>query len=251
MLELSRGTITGPEDLDIQTVDNAGTPIDPHSITYALYDYTTGVEVLIGPSERLPVRDELGHYYAAFQVPENANYGTYRIRWSIEEQAGDPAVTVMEEFAVVEASALQSKLYSGIEQEMIGRLRRLLRDQNPDKYYHFRPPTSSGTVNEYNRVFAHIWENDELIEYMEQAMFSINAHPPETHFRDLDHMLQGKPNWRHWVLTGAIAHACVALSLNWIADEFSICHDEKVTVLLPDGEEVEVPIGELYQICHD
>lgn len=90
----------------------------------------------------------------------------------------------------------------------------------PDKHYHFRPPTSSGTVNEFNRVFAYIWEDEELLEYMQQAVFAINASPPETHFRSLDEMVKAKPNWRHWILTGGMVHACIALALNWIADEF-------------------------------
>lgn len=219
-VELTRGSITEPEDFDIEVLDGSNSPVDPYSITYALYDVTTGTEVLIGPSARNPVRIELGRYYAHFQVPEDAAYGLYRLRWSIQENSGDPVSNVVQEFEVIEESQLQLSTYSQIELEMIGRLRTLLRDNNPDRNYHFRPPTSSGTVNGFNRVFAYIWEDDELIEYMEQAVFAINANPPETHFNSLDNMVKGKPNWRHWILTGAIAHACIALSLNWIADEF-------------------------------
>lgn len=221
MLELQRGSITEPEDLDIQVVDSGSSPVDPHTITFALYDVTTGVEVLIGPSERHPVRVELGTYYAHFQVPENAAYGLYRVRWKIKETSSSPEVTVMVEFRIVSASQIQSQLWTGTQADMLRRMRILTRDSNPDKFYHFRPPTSSGTLNEFNRVFAHIWEDEELLEYMEQAMFAINASPPETHFGSIDQMVAGKRDWIPWILTGAMVHACVALTLNWIADEFS------------------------------
>jgi hypothetical protein len=219
-LELTRGSITEPDDLDIQVVDSGNSPIDPHTISYALYDVTTGVEVLIGPSDRLPVRIELGHYYAHFQIPENAAYGLYRIRWTLQETTTSPQYTVMQEFEVVQESKIQAQLWTPVQADLIRRLRTLLRDNNPDKHYHFRPPTSSGTVNEYNRVFAYIWEDNELIEYMEQAMFAINASPPETHFRDLTQLVNTKRDWIPWVMTGATVHACIALALNWIADEF-------------------------------
>lgn len=220
MFQANRGQITDLDDLDIQVVDGSGQPLDPHSITYALYDVTTGVEVLIGPAQRNPVRIELGHYYAHFQIPENVAFGLYRIRWSLQEQAGDPISEVMQEFEVVEESVTQAQLWSPTQADMIRRLRRLLRDNNPDKYYHFRPPTSSGTVNQYNRVFAHIWEDAELIEYMEQAVWTIDSSPPETHFDTIDRMVQGKRSWIPWIMVGATINACIALSLNWIADEF-------------------------------
>jgi len=218
--QYERGYITCPDDLSIEVVDSGNAPIDPFYIKYALFDVTTGTEVLIGPSQRDPVRIELGSYYAHFQVPENAAYGLYRIRWTIQETSSSPQVTVMEEFEIVDALQFQAQLYTTIQADMIARLRRLLRDNNPDRNYHFRPPTSSGTINEFNRVFAYIWEDIELIEYMEQAVFSINASPPETHFRSIDDLVRAKRDWIPWVMTGAMVHACIALSLNWIADEF-------------------------------
>lgn len=251
MLDLARGSITESDDLDIQVVDSGSSPIDPNSITYALYDVTTGLEVLIGPSVRYPVRLELGTYYAHFQVPENAAYGLYRIRWTIKETSSSAEVSVMQEFRVVLTSDIQATLWTPTQSDMIRRMRILTRDNNPDKFYHFRPPTSSGTINEFNRVFAFIWEDDEMIEYMEQAVFAINASPPETSFNSMDQMVQGKRDWIPWILTGAMVHACIALTLNWISDEFSLGAEVPVRVVLPDGRVLDVPIGELYAICED
>jgi len=90
----------------------------------------------------------------------------------------------------------------------------------PDRNYHFRPPTSEGTINQFNRVFAYIWTDEELIEYMERGVDFINLWPPETGYNTIDAMVGGKPAWRQMILMAAIAHATMALSLNWIADEF-------------------------------
>lgn len=220
MLQLTRGSITEPTDLDIEVLDGANQPVDPFEITYALYDVTTGSEVLIGSAARDPVRTGVGQYYAHFQVPENVAYGLYRIRWSITENAGDPVNTVLEEFEIVEPSTLQLVTFTATELDMIRRLRIRLRDNNPDRNYHFRPPTSSGTVNQFNRVFAYIWEDEELLEYLDQSVLLINSYPPATGFPDVNAMVAGQRNWIPWVITGAMAMAAMALTFNWIADEF-------------------------------
>jgi len=219
-LELTRGSITTPEDLAIEVLDSSNTPVDPFEITYALYDVTTGSEVLIGPAARDPQRVGVGQYYAHFQVPENVALGLYRIRWSITENSGDSVNTVLQEFEIVAPSALITSTFTPIEADMIRRLRIRLRDNNPDRNYHFRPPTSSGTVNQFNRVFAYIWEDEELLEYLDQATLLVNSYPPATYFADVNQMISGQRNWIPWVITGAMAMAAMALTFNWVADEF-------------------------------
>jgi hypothetical protein len=248
MLELTRGSITETDDLDIEVLDGSNMPVDPFEITYALYDVTTGSEVLIGPLERSPVHVGVGQYYAHFQIPENVAYGLYRIRWSIIETAGDAAAVIMEEFSVVEPSQLQLQTFTAIELDMLRRLRIRLRDNNPDRNYHFRPPTSSGTVNQFNRVFAYIWEDEELLEYMDQAVLLINSYPPATGFRSVNDMVNSQRNWIPWVITGAMAFAAMALTFNWIADEFSVVGETLIRVKCPDGEEMDISIEELYEL---
>lgn len=219
-LKLPQGKILGPDDLSIALTDSDGCPTDVASITYALYDVSTGVEVLLGPAARVPVRRELGFYYASVKIPEDSNLGLYRIRWTFQETTTSPVNTVFEDFTIAEPEAFLADLYSPIQADMIRRLRILLRDNNPDRNYHFRPPTSEGTINQFNRVFAYIWTDEELIEYMERGVDYINLWPPETGYNTIDAMVQGKPAWRQMILMAAIAHATMALSLNWIADEF-------------------------------
>lgn len=224
-IKIQRGHITEPDVFDIEVLDQDDRPLDPYYIKYALYalpaGFNAGTEVLIGPAERTPVRVETGRYYAHFQVPENASYGDYRLRWTLQRSSGEEEVTVCVDFQIVAESELQKQLWTPIQADMIRRLRTLLRDNNPSRNYNFRPPTASGTINKYNRVFAYIWEDAELIEYMEQAVWLIDSSPPETHFGTIDSMVKGKRGWIPWIMIGAMVHACIALSLNWIEEEFS------------------------------
>jgi len=215
--ELSRG------DLDIFLTNNSGAVSNAASISFAIYFYDpdTDEEVLIGDAARTPVNPAVGEYYAALLIPPSAEPGEYRIRWSFREFAGSPIQQVVMRFAVVESSALIANTYTDQEQSMIDKLRLLLRDQNPDKFYHFRPPEHEGAIGTYNRVFGQIWEDAELFEYLERALDWWNMFPPETEeLNNLTKLVGSKPVWRTCVLWGAISHACFALMANWTADEF-------------------------------
>jgi len=90
----------------------------------------------------------------------------------------------------------------------------------PDKFYHFRPPEWEGNIGQYNRIFGQIWEDAELKLYLEWAVDEWDTAPPSTRVRTLNHLCNGYPEWRGAIFWQAIAHACFAMSLNWIADEF-------------------------------
>lgn len=126
--KLPRGKILGPDDLSIAMTDSSGRPTALHTITYALYDASTGVEVLLGPSQRVPVMRELGFYYASVKIPEDANMGTYRIRWTFKETQISPVNTVFEDFVITEPESFLLDLYSPLQLDMIRRLRILTRD---------------------------------------------------------------------------------------------------------------------------
>jgi hypothetical protein len=219
-LKLPVGKILGPDDITISLTDSEGCATDVYQLTYALYDVTTGVEVQLGP-QRTPVRRELGTYYASLKIPEDANLGRYRVRWTFQETTVSPVNTVFEDFIVAPEESFLADQYTQVEADLLRRLRILIRDHNPDRNYHFRPPTSEGTINQFNRVFAYIWEDAELIEYLERGLDYVNMWPPETGYRSLDELVMAKPAWRQMVLTAAISHAARALSFSWTADEFS------------------------------
>lgn len=218
------GALLGRGDLDIFLTNSAGNVANAAEITYAIYWVDPGppeVEVLIGSAVRVPVNPAVGEYYASLQIPASANLGDYRIRWTFRELAASPQQQVVQEFAVVSATVAVSTTYSSGETAMIASLRLLLRDQNPDKFYHFRPPEHEGDIGTFNRVFGQIWEDAELYEYLLRSLDWWNMFPPFTGGTDsIDKLISDKPAWRTAILWNAITHATFAVSLNWVADEF-------------------------------
>jgi hypothetical protein len=182
-----------------------------------------GIEVLVGPAERIPQNPSVGEYYAAIMVPPGAMPGDYRIRWSFQLTLADEEQDVVQEFGVTDPALLDDgqRLFSTCEKDLIDKLRIMLRDNNPDRNYHFRPPEQEGVIKKYNRVFGYIWEDHELLCYLQMALDWFNSMPPETEsIRTLNDLCARKPVWRTFILWGAAVHALFALSINWVHDEF-------------------------------
>ncbi len=221
-----QGDTTGQGDLSISLANASGYASNAYEINYAIFyvDPTPpNVEILIGPAVRTPVNPSVGEYYAALAIPSSASAGTYRIRWTFRDMAGAPQQMAVMEFAVVGlASTTTSSPYSVQELQMIQSLRILLRDNNPSKFYHFRPPEYEGRIGQYNQVFGQVWEDAELYEYLQRGLDWCNMLPPRTDsLNSLTKLVTEKPSWRTAVLWAAITHACFALAANWCVDEFS------------------------------
>jgi len=215
-----RGQQLGREDLNV-FLDNAnGNPTNVAEISYAIYDVTTGLEALVGPPRRTPANPSVGEYYANIVIPLDANLGTYRVRWTFRETVSGPIQSAVQEFAILDRAIETPQPYSPVTVDLARRLRILLRDNKPDRNYHFRPPTHEETIRQYNRVFGFIWEDEELVEYLDRGLDMVIAAPPRTPFSSLDHLVQSMPEWKTLVLTGAMIHALQALRINWVADEF-------------------------------
>ncbi|NDB59445.1 hypothetical protein EB001_13490 [bacterium] len=212
---LSRG------DLDLFLTNSSGNVANAAEITYAIYFSDNQVDVLIGDPARIPENPAVGEYYASLRIPATASYGTYRIKWAIRELVNSPIQNVVQEFGVVTDDSVSSYSMSAEMKSMVDKLRILLRDQNPDKFYHFRPPEAEAVVGQYNRVFGQVWEDYELMEYLERALDWWNMMPPETeNYRTVEVLVNQKPAWRTPILQGAIVFAAMALQANWIVDEF-------------------------------
>ncbi len=125
-----RGQQLGRNDLNIFLVGANGTPVDAAEISYALYDFTTGSEVLVGGQKRNPGHPSVGEYYASVVVPLDANLGNYRIRWTFREVVGGPVQQVVQEFEVIDkvTSGDCIPTYTGCTADLIRRLRIMLRD---------------------------------------------------------------------------------------------------------------------------
>ena len=209
-------------DLDIFLTDSGGVPTNAAEITYALYFLDPGPpeqEVLIGTTGRVPVNPAVGEYYAALMIPTGATIGTYRIRWQFRETVSSPLLEVVQEFAVVSTSTVISSPYSDVEQEMIDCLRVMLRDNNPDRNYHFRPPEHEADIGAYNRIFGYVWEDPELYQYLNRAVDWWDMFPPRTFICTLDKLVAENPSWRTAIYYGAMQFALMALAINWVHEE--------------------------------
>lgn len=221
----TQGQTLGRGDLDIFLSNSQGNVANAYAITYAIYyiDPSSQAEVLIGSATRTPVNPAVGEYYASLMVPAAAQPGNYRIRWTFQDMVSSPDQAVVQEFGVVGTGTDTgtSTTLNGCKADLVKKLRFMLRDNNPDKNYHFRPPEGEGTVGCYNQVFGYIWEDEELLQYLEIALDKWNMHPPETEeLCDIEALCQRKPSWRAALLWGALVNAAQALAYNWIADEF-------------------------------
>lgn len=208
--------------LNIFLKSKDGRPTNAAEITYSLYDFTTGVEVLIPQANRHPKNPAVGEYFAHFIIDLDANIGNYRIRWYFRQYVNSPQVQTVQEFAVVD-NATQVITLPGvtpIEYDLIRGLRIMLRDNNPARNYHFVPPAGEESVNEFTRVFGYVWEDGELLEFLKVSNDSINMYPPQTFYATLDQLISEHRDWRTLLFTGAMVHAINGVSLNWILDEF-------------------------------
>lgn len=219
---LKRGQETGPNDLVINLRTRDQRPKNAAEIYYNIFDFTTGLEILLPPTNRQPLNSTIGSYYASFVVPPDANIGRYRIRWYFREAVASPQVQVLQEFDIVETATQVISLpgITGVEFDLIRSLRTLLRDQNPDRNYHFSPPAGEESINQFTRVFGYIWEDPELLEYLRIALDAINSYPPMTTFSTLDDLMARYRPWRHLLLEASMIYALTALSINWVAEEF-------------------------------
>jgi len=212
-----RGQVLTANDLRIIIRDNVGTPVDPYYIRYSIFDVTTGIEVLIGPPDRIPATSGTGQFYADATVPLDANIGDWLIRWHFRQDVLSPMIEVIQEFAVVgDAESISISNGDDHISTMITRVRVLLRDNNPDRNYRFRPPASEKFLQAQAQVFGYIWLDEEIYEYLLMAVDDFNSAPPSTGI-NLDNV---PDRWRTLIVLRACAFACFAMVANWIADEF-------------------------------
>ena len=147
-----RGSTTGPGDLNITVRNTAGDLINPFRLQYAVFDYTTGVEILQGSPINNPILISTGQYYAQVNIPADGNIGDWRLRWTIQETAADPVYLSVQEFNVVGDSTVVSFTGDVNLDRLLYSLRILLRDNNPDRNYRFRPPESEKFIQGQTQV---------------------------------------------------------------------------------------------------
>lgn len=241
-----KGQTLGPSDLEIVIRDCQGVPINPASIDYSIFDFTTGMEVLMGAANQIPITVQTGRFYVDWTVPLDANIGDWVIRWNFKEQNTSPTVQVAQKFNIVDTNVVVAITETPSVDLLIKRLRVLLRDNNPDRNYKFRPSASEKFMQTQTQVFGYIFENSELEEYLNMAVDDFNSRPPVTGI-----VLEDMPDrWRTAILLRAGAFAMFAITLNWISEEFSLESNELLVVKDKKGKTHKLTVKELFDITY-
>jgi hypothetical protein len=205
------------KDLYIITRNGIGNQTDPYDIAYEVFQRIQGLDVLISPQNQKPLRLGVGHYYANYMVPGDSLPGDYYIRWRFLETPDSEEMSAVQEFAVVNSSVIIESPFGENAKKLIKKLRFILRDNNPDRNYHFMPPAQEEVIQGFTQKFGFVWEDEELYEYIVFAISDLNNHPPREGWA-----IDNLPDRLYsMVLSQAAATALRALAVNWAHEEWS------------------------------
>jgi hypothetical protein len=217
MNALRHGDTTNKDNLNIFVYDRHGNLKDPYSITFNLYDSTSGVDVVIGGINRLPIKFAVGSYFAPWAISETENLGMHKIVWNIKESPSSPVLSNKEEFEIVSRLVVLNEEYPEAIKRFLHKLRVKLRDVNPDADYHFSPPSSEPEIAGFTQTRGYRWRDDSLANDLEDAANYINLWPPAT-----DYNLLSYPSaWEPLMLMEAQVYALYDEASLWTEEEFN------------------------------
>lgn len=212
-LTFTPNQVLAQNDLNMMIFGAGNLLVDPVSIGYDLYrvDRVGLVPLQAGT----PTRYSLGWFYAPLTIQEEWPDGEYQITFRIVQNSGDPEHPVIIRFFIYKTPILAGSFDAKVFQ-LISKLRIVLRDNNPDKNYHFRPPRHVEEVNAYTQRIGYIWEDAELATYLDLGLGMINGAPPLTGYRP-ENLPEG---YEASLLYAAASAALEAMATNWVEEEF-------------------------------
>jgi len=217
MPALRRGDSTSKDNLNVFVYNRNGQLQDPYSITFNLYDSTSGSDVLIAPADRVPIKFAVGSFYAPWKVDNDENIGPHKIVWKVRETAASDEVSHTELFEIVSRLTVIDEDYPEPIKRLLHKLRIRLRDANPDRDFHFSPPSSSDTIAGFTETRGYKWPDEQLVNHLEDAANYVNLIPPATDYELIDYP---RP-WEPLLLMEAQVYALYDLSILWAGEEFS------------------------------
>jgi hypothetical protein len=216
MASLKQGQMTTKDELNVYFYIG-GSLSDPFWISYTLYDSTSGTDEVIGLPDRVPVKFDAGSYYAPWTVPDDEPTGIHKIKWSYKESSTSETKNDIEEFQVIPLCAGTGLIYPVQIMYLIQHLRNKLRDINPDRDYHFAPPSSEATIAGFTRTRGFRWTDDSLYMHLVQACNYMNLIPPDTSYS----LVNIPGPWQPILLLQAMSYALYDLAILWINEEFT------------------------------
>ena len=255
MITLTQGKKLGPGDLSILIRDANGALIDPAIICYSIFQISEKVPtagqraydfdleqpnhmrmlpesdlVLVSQPKLVPCRSSAGAYWVNMTVPTLWK-GVYRLVWSIVQYSGQPENRVYEDFVVqtidpadsaFEAPSTiiaQRPITTNKYAPAIMYVRELLSDTNPDRNYHFRPPTPGKVVAGYTSRVGYIWLDPTVLRMLDINISKLNWYNPKN---ITNYTLDTIPvDWGRIAAIGAASSCLTGESARWAADEFS------------------------------
>ena len=191
---------------------------------------------LVSPPQQTPVKVSVGTYYASFTIPTTWK-GVYKIVWTLQVfptncptstvhmdfivQTIDPADPAFEAPSMIIGKQLgiaDARTSPAMFAQAIRVVRELLSDTNPDRNYHFRPPTPGRVVANYTTRVGFIWLDTTILVNLALSISMLNLYNPMNYY-----------NWNlntipyDWGNIAALEAASLCLSgesARWAAEEF-------------------------------
>ena len=231
MVVLPIGKTLGPGDLSLVVRDERNNPINPVAIGYTIYALDgEGSQVLVTQPKLQPASNGQGYFYVSMTLPTSWVEGQYRLIWNLKQTADVPEVAITEEFHIVALPTLtggaeapsmliaQRLATSQRTAELVVIVRELLSDTNPDRNYHFRPPTPGKTVAGFTTRVGYIWTDETIMRMLRLAIAQINTGNVKNMY---SYTLENiPPDWGQAAALGAAAKCLSAEAARWTADEF-------------------------------
>jgi hypothetical protein len=249
MVILAAGKTLGHGDLSLLVRDGQGHLVDPYVISYDIFKVNEkGEEILVTPPQSIPKRHAHGSYWVDITIP-TVWQGNFKLVWHLQQNAEDTRQDhVFEEFRVEHIEPARSnfeapsalispkQVVDKYTASIIMMVRELLTDTNPDRNYHFRPPTPGKVVAGYTDRVGYIWTDETIIRMVKNNISRANTWNPRTFYGFTLETLTD--DWANFVALGAAASCLSNEGARWAADEFSYSLN---------GVSIDLPKTQLYQ----
>lgn len=210
-------------DLHQQQTMQGGPPLPPQGMT------------LVGQPNCIPKRVSQGAYIVPITIPTTWK-GIFRLVWYLQQYPTSPVDQVTEDFVVQSVDPLDPAFEAPsilvgkslsiasansspeVYAKAVKIVRHLLRDDNPDRNYHFRPPTPGRVVAGYTTRVGYIWTDEDILINLMISISKLNTWNPLNYTAwTLDSIPM---DWGNAAAIGAAAFCLLGESARWTADEF-------------------------------